>query len=584
MNKISRDYLKIKVAEHQIDELIEEMFKLLTAYLALQKERHVSEIYDSLILVTGKYKSIKHENILGIIDPKDFTIESNKIGYSLLSIINSIPDIVFETNIFDTHEIESTREKIKKINATDDFKYDIFLSFSSKDLNEAKTLAEALRGYGLRVFISDEALKSNVGTSFFEKIDYALNNSKNFILFVTAFAMQSEWVKTEYETFYNEYFIPHKGQRKFIIFKGADFEQATVPSLLKRLQFANSINEILESFLEQEDLNQQTIEEKRRKAQEELEMKAVEEKRRKAQEELEMKAVEEKRRKAQEELEMKAVEEKRRKAQEELEMKAVEEKRRKAQEKLEQKAIVEKRQKAQVGVSPKIDSEKIPKKQNEAIVTVDTRNKKPNNYSLITGIILGTIVVITGLYFLLKPSEKNFQTENLQKGIPVTKVPEVIKKYNDSTALSRLGKYAVKKQNDPDKDNSTSVPENNLSAAEKMLVGTRPFGSHWIEPYGKATIVKKGNKLQIEGRQLSGSNKNYCTISGEIEITNDRNFTLNGTIDLYYLSSGFDDIKKLNGKFVFRRFGDRPYWRLKQPETSTGYFKNAFHYIDIFMK
>jgi hypothetical protein len=169
MTKISREYLKRLVAEHRLDDLIEELFQLLTNFLSQKKDRSVSEIYDSLILISGKLKSIRHENLLGIIDSKDSTLESNKIGYSLISVINGIPESVFENQSNSQKKIETTREKIKKINSTTPFTYDIFLSFSSKNVSEAKTLAEGLRGYGLRVFISDEVLKSNVGTSFLVK-------------------------------------------------------------------------------------------------------------------------------------------------------------------------------------------------------------------------------------------------------------------------------------------------------------------------------------------------------------------------------------------------------------------------------
>ena len=48
----------------------------------------------------------------------------------------------------------------------------------------------------------------------FEKIDFALKSSKSFVLLSTTNSMSSEWVKTEYETFFNEYFISNKNERQ----------------------------------------------------------------------------------------------------------------------------------------------------------------------------------------------------------------------------------------------------------------------------------------------------------------------------------------------------------------------------------
>ncbi len=123
--------------------------------------------------------------------------------------------------------------------------------------------------------------------------------------------------------------------------------------------------------------------------------------------------------------------------------------------------------------------------------------------------------------------------------------------------------------------------------AEELLLGKKVFGSHWIKPYGKATITKQNDLISIEASQVSGTN--YCTMKGSIKIIDDRNFEFNGTISLKYL---FDrnnlltedkDEKVLTGKYIFRRIKDRKYWRLKQPVSATGYFDKAYHYIDIYM-
>lgn len=95
MDKISRDYLKRLVAEHRLDDLIEELFQLLINYLSLKEDKNVSEIYDSLTLISGKLKNIRRQNIINIIDSKDLALEYSKISHSLIFIINEIPDSIF---------------------------------------------------------------------------------------------------------------------------------------------------------------------------------------------------------------------------------------------------------------------------------------------------------------------------------------------------------------------------------------------------------------------------------------------------------------------------------------------------------
>jgi hypothetical protein len=129
-----------------------------------------------------------------------------------------------------------------------------------------------------------------------------------------------------------------------------------------------------------------------------------------------------------------------------------------------------------------------------------------------------------------------------------------------------------------------ATAQNNVAQG---LIGKKQFGSHWIKPYGTATISKVKDAILIEGSQMNGSN--FCKIKGKIQLIDDRNFEFNGTISLKYLFdpnnllSEEKDEKVLTGKFTFRRIKDRKYWRLKQPESATGYFNHAYHYIDIFI-
>ena len=125
------------------------------------------------------------------------------------------------------------------------FEYDIFLSFSSSDESEAKPVWQELSAHGLRIFWSDETLKNNVGKSFFNVIQHALENSKHFVLLWTTRAMKSKWVELEYETFFSQCHLSNPESRRFIIFEGNDFYQATLPICLKNIQSTKSLNEII---------------------------------------------------------------------------------------------------------------------------------------------------------------------------------------------------------------------------------------------------------------------------------------------------------------------------------------------------
>jgi hypothetical protein len=331
MKKIDKIGLKTKIAQNDLKRVIEDLFTLFSAYIEKNEDKEISNYYDQLILLSGKLSGVNQQINLGIIDNNFANLERSRLNHSILNLINNIPNNVFSpgklVNV-PSNKSPDLRSRVNHELIQNDFEFDVFLSFSSKDRGGAKKIWEELRGYGLKVFLSDESLKINVGQSFFEKIQYALQNSKHFVLICTPNSMDSEWVKTEYETFYNEFCIEKKDNRKLIILKSQGFKLNQVPLLLRRLQFADKVQQIIEALIDSnskiKELERKALEEKLREEQEEFERKALEEKLRKEQEELERKALEEKLRKEQEEFERKALEEKLREVQEELQKKVLE--------------------------------------------------------------------------------------------------------------------------------------------------------------------------------------------------------------------------------------------------------------------
>ena len=127
----------------------------------------------------------------------------------------------------------------------DIFDYDVFLSFSSRDEEVVKPVWQELSHSGLRVFWSDETLKQNAGQSFFEVIQEALVNSRHLLLLMSANAANSEWVKLEYGTFFNECFLPAKGERRLIVYPVGGYDTARLPPFLKNLQISRSVKAII---------------------------------------------------------------------------------------------------------------------------------------------------------------------------------------------------------------------------------------------------------------------------------------------------------------------------------------------------
>jgi len=132
------------------------------------------------------------------------------------------------------------------------YKYDVFLSFSVKDIDFVKAVWEELKKSRLNVFFSEETLKKNIGRTFDDAIENALEQSKDFFLICTPNSMQSEWVEDEYKTFYHEIYKKNKKERRFIILEGKRFKISLVPLRLRRFQRAKSVTEIIDILTEKD--------------------------------------------------------------------------------------------------------------------------------------------------------------------------------------------------------------------------------------------------------------------------------------------------------------------------------------------
>jgi len=79
------------------------------------------------------------------------------------------------------------------------FKYDVFLSHSSKDKPVVRAVAERLKSDGLRVWFDEWVLKP--GDSLPKKLDEGLEESRVLVLCMSANAFGSDWTQLEAGTF-----------------------------------------------------------------------------------------------------------------------------------------------------------------------------------------------------------------------------------------------------------------------------------------------------------------------------------------------------------------------------------------------
>jgi hypothetical protein len=94
----------------------------------------------------------------------------------------------------------------------DDFRYDVFISHSSRDKSVVRPLAERLRADGLHVWYDDWELKP--GDNIPSKIEEGLEHSRILLLCMSAHAFGSDWAQLESQTF--RFRDPLNQQRRFI--------------------------------------------------------------------------------------------------------------------------------------------------------------------------------------------------------------------------------------------------------------------------------------------------------------------------------------------------------------------------------
>jgi small GTP-binding protein len=114
----------------------------------------------------------------------------------------------------------------------DDFRYDVFLSHSSKDKAVVRAVAERLRTDGVQVWFDEWELKP--GDNIHAKIEEGLEHSRVLILCMSAHAFDSDWAQLESGTF--RFRDPLNRERRFIPLR---LDNAPIKGSLAQFSYIN---------------------------------------------------------------------------------------------------------------------------------------------------------------------------------------------------------------------------------------------------------------------------------------------------------------------------------------------------------
>src|SRR5438045_3090755 len=95
---------------------------------------------------------------------------------------------------------------------SESFAYDVFLSYSSRDKEVVRSVAERLRGDGLKVWWDEWEIRA--GDSIPSKIEDGLERSRVLVLCMSANAFGSDWSGLEAGTF--RFRDPLNKERRFV--------------------------------------------------------------------------------------------------------------------------------------------------------------------------------------------------------------------------------------------------------------------------------------------------------------------------------------------------------------------------------
>lgn len=117
----------------------------------------------------------------------------------------------------------------------DDFKYDVFLSHSSKDKEIVRAVAERLRADGVRVWFEDWEIRPRTAKALrAKKIEEGLEHSRALVLCMSVNAFDSDWAMLESQAF--RFRDPVNEERRFIPLR---LDKTPIEGALTQISYIN---------------------------------------------------------------------------------------------------------------------------------------------------------------------------------------------------------------------------------------------------------------------------------------------------------------------------------------------------------
>ena len=264
---MGKDDLKQLIAQARLDEAVAQLLEQIKAYSPASKsDKSVGKLSDILIINSGKLHGLQHDKMLGILDRQNEQVTMAQVQQAILYVLDELPDEFW--NVPAQHpstkqnsgneqtELLEAVESLKQVQSGE-FEYDLFVSFSSFDGEVLLPVVEKLRGYGLRVFISDQNLKDYAGISFSDTIEHALEYSQHFVLVSSPNSAKSGWVKYEYKTFFDQFHVHDQINRHIFVLRGIGFDLKFVPLFLRNMQIADNAEQIVNTLVAESRAQQQ---------------------------------------------------------------------------------------------------------------------------------------------------------------------------------------------------------------------------------------------------------------------------------------------------------------------------------------
>ncbi len=248
MPALPKQELRQLVATACADEALSQLLELLAAV------PKYSKVYNAMTMLSGQWQELDQNLRLNLLSFKEASTDRARINAALLAYIDELPDEIVSPKSAALATEAQLRQNIQTIAADTSWEYDLFFSFSSKDLEAARSFCHVLRGHGMRVFFSPDDLRHRAGQNFGDLIEKALQNSRNFLLFCSPNGMASKWVKLERDTFFQDCHLSNEQTRGFFIAEGPDFRDDLVPAFYRRLQRVQDPENLLHTFVAQAPL------------------------------------------------------------------------------------------------------------------------------------------------------------------------------------------------------------------------------------------------------------------------------------------------------------------------------------------